>query len=84
MDLWDSISRTWPDRIVNWNRAGIRWREMGAVEMMWMHHRDNIDLFAQHRKGQMRQYLLASRDYETLAAWDAQSMNETDQSVGEV
>lgn len=84
MDLWGSLRRTWPDRIVDWNRAGIRWREMSAVEMLWMHHRDNIDHFAEHRKGQMRQYLILTKDHDALAAWDAHSMNETDKSVGEV
>lgn len=85
MELWTEVRRTWPDKIIDWNLAGIRWRDMGAVEILWMTHRENIRTFSQgSNKGMMRQYLNAVGDHDMLAVWDAQSFNETDQSVGGV
>lgn len=71
------------NRIVDWTRRGIQWREMGVVEVLWMVHTDNIGNLAQHHPTLLRRYLTDTKDFVTLSAWDKQQMKDKQSDRGE-
>lgn len=70
------IEESWIDRITGWNREGINWRQMSAVEILWMCHSDNIRHLAEQKKLQVRRYLTMTKDYDTLREWDSQQLSD--------
>lgn len=75
--LWSGARSRWPDLITGWNARGLRWREWGMAEMLWMIHHRNIADIAGGPKTKMRRYLQAAGDNVMLTAWDQQQMGDT-------
>ena len=74
--LWSGARSRWPDLITEWNSRGLRWREWGWVEMVWMLHHRNIQRIAEGQKSQMRKYLQGAGDIEYLRVWDLSQMSD--------
>ena len=74
--MWRSIESNWIDRVTGWNRDGVNWRQMSAVEILWMCHSDNIVYLSEENKSGMRRYLTATKDFTMLRSWDAKQMSD--------
>lgn len=66
----------WRDRVTGWNRSGVNWRRMSAIELVWLAHAEHFEYLARHHKTQVREYLSAADDVDRLRAWDSGSFNE--------
>lgn len=74
----------WPEYVTAWNRSGIRWRDMSAVELLWLAHVNQFEYLAENRRSGVRRYLLDSGDLVRLRQWDAGafSNNEITEGMG--
>lgn len=74
--LWKAARQSWPDIVTSWNMEGLRWRDWGWTEMVWMLHTRNMQRIAATQKTQMRKYLTYTRDFTALTTWDNSQMND--------
>ena len=71
------IDQQWISLVTGWNRDRIDWRRFSAVEVIWFFHDQMIRHLAENAKGQMRRYLTATKDVQTLREWDKMQMRDS-------
>ena len=56
---------------------GTRWRELSAVELIWLAHTSTIERLKEDKPQQVRLYLTKTKDYTALREWDKSQMKES-------
>ena len=72
------MTADWIESVTRWNIRGVRWREMSAGELIWIHHIETFEFYAQERKSMVRQYLVDTGDILRLRMWDNGSFREAE------
>lgn len=55
----------------------MRWRELSAVEILWLAHTSTLEKLKEDKPKQVRLYLTQTKDYTALREWDLSQMKDS-------